>query len=205
MLLIIGLSGKARSGKDTFVNNFNNVLNSCNHYWESNIINLGSYAFADSLKELLKEEYNWNGLKDKKGRDLLQKVGQEERAKDKDVWVKKLFSKIEKVILKNKDSYRFPEADAVLIVSDFRFKNELSYFRENYGSLKSNYFGKVKFISIRIERNKNNLTEEQRNEISEVDLDDEIFDCYLDNTSTLENYLFGCETLSISLLKEFFN
>lgn len=205
MLLIIGLSGKARSGKDTFVNNFNNVLNSCNHYWESNIINLGSYAFADSLKELLKEEYNWNGLKDKKGRDLLQKIGQEERAKDKDVWVKKLFSKIEKVILKNKDSYRFPEADAVLIVSDFRFKNELSYFRENYGSLNSNYFGKVKFISIRIERNKNNLTEEQRNEISEVDLDDEIFDCYLDNTSTLENYLFGCETLSISLLKEFFN
>lgn len=205
MLLIIGLSGKARSGKDTFVNNFNNVLNSCNHYWESNIINLGSYAFADSLKELLKEEYNWNGLKDKKGRDLLQKVGQEERAKDKDVWVKKLFSKIENVILKNKDSYRFPEADAVLIVSDFRFKNELSYFRENYGSLKSNYFGEVKFISIRIERNKNNLTEEQRNEISEVDLDDEIFDCYLDNTSTLENYLFGCETLSISLLKEFFN
>src|SRR5208283_1971568 len=64
---IILLSGHALSGKDTAYNCFKEILgeDKCHRY-----------AFADYLKEICKEYFYWNGVKDENGRNLLIKVGQ---------------------------------------------------------------------------------------------------------------------------------
>lgn len=80
-------------------------------------------AFADELKNIC-YQIGWNGEKDEKGRRLLIDIGNSARKYDKDVWVKKIISKI----LKDKDKN--------YVISDCRFANEYknikSLFKEVY-------------------------------------------------------------------------
>ena len=61
------ISGKARSGKDTVFNLFEDILGRDR---------VKRWAFADYLKEICSDYFYWNGVKDDKGRNLLIKVGQ---------------------------------------------------------------------------------------------------------------------------------
>lgn len=63
---IVLLSGHGMSGKDSAYVCFKEILgDKCNRF-----------AFADYLKEISREYFYWNGIKDEMGRNLLIKVGQ---------------------------------------------------------------------------------------------------------------------------------
>ena len=64
----ISISGGAGHGKDTLANKLKNIL-------EKEGKRVFIIHYADYLKMVATQVYKWNGLKDAKGRDLLQKLG----------------------------------------------------------------------------------------------------------------------------------
>ena len=83
-------------------------------------------SLASALKKDVCEKYNLDINKminddayKAEHRHLLIKHGQEERAKDKDVWVKKLFLNISKIFNRNSKS--------IIAIPDIRFNNEIDY------------------------------------------------------------------------------
>ena len=75
---IILISGKAQHGKDTFAK-------ALQPYFEP--YNTKIVHFADALKFVCSQYYDWNGVKDNLGRTILQRVGTEVvRAQDEHFW-----------------------------------------------------------------------------------------------------------------------
>lgn len=149
---IILVSGKARSGKDSFAKEVSAILKSRNQ-------KVLVAHYAGLLKYICKEFFDWNGKKDETGRTLLQKVGTEGfRKKNPEYWVKFI-----------KDIINvFPNEWDYVIIPDCRFKNEIeSWKKDGYN-----------IFTVRMERldYQSQLTEEQQNHQSEVDLDDYDFD-----------------------------
>jgi hypothetical protein len=72
-------------------------------------------AFADELKLLCSDYFNWNGVKDNNGRKLLIDVAQAAKNIDPNFWAKKTYKNIKDNGLENRD----------IVVSDFRFEEEL--------------------------------------------------------------------------------
>ncbi len=154
MMQVILISGKSGSGKDTFANMLKILLEQ-----------MGKKVlithFADPVKWIARDYFNWNGVKDISGRSLLQKLGTDQvRAHDKNYWVD-IISRFIAVMGECK------EFDYVLI-PDARFENEITgvCFR-NPGA-----------ISIRIDRYENGypwlnpaLNSEQATHPSETSLD----------------------------------
>lgn len=149
-MIIIGISGKKGSGKDTFASLLANEL----------LGKLGLKvtlkAFADNLKKccaIISNQHEWNfysqDCKNKKAgflsmtnRELMQKFGDLTRQIDPDIWIK-LALDINNV---NTD---------VLIITDVRFKNEAKAIKDKGGIL----------IKIESDRPETDL------HISEIDLD----------------------------------
>lgn len=170
---VIAISGKAESGKDTIAKEIKYLLEEQNY--KVMIIH-----FADVLKFVCRQYFDWNGEKDEYGRTLLQQVGTEMREKNNpNMWVN-----ITKELIRGIGV----EFDYVL-VPDTRFKEEIEMLNEYFDC-----------TSIRVLRQDidsdgiarvhvNNLTDEQRAHKSERDLDDYKFDlfitndCYIDNDS----------------------
>lgn len=201
MLLLIGLSGKAESGKDTFAKYARDVVISCNKYWNVDIPFVLRAGFADALKEEAIRHYNWNGVKDEKGRKLLQELGQKRRAEDLDYWIKRLLKNVERTAIDTL-GVSDKKVNGVVFITDLRFKNEKEFLSNI--ELCRDIFGDTKFISVRIERDgfKNRLTDVQRADISECDLDDEIFDYIVENNGELGFFIDGIETTILSILGE---
>lgn len=201
MLLLIGVSGKAESGKDTFAKYARDVVISCNNYWDTKVPFILRVGFADALKEEAIRHYNWNGVKDEKGRKLLQDLGQKRRAEDLDYWIKRLLRNVE-AIAKDRFGTTDSKVNGVVFITDLRFKNEKSFL--NNIELCKEIFGETKFVSVRIQREgfNNRLTDAQKNDISECDLDDEIFDYIVENNGELGFYIDGIETTMLSILGE---
>lgn len=107
-MLSILVSGKAGVGKTTFSNFLVGYLPKNKTY----II-----PFALGVKEVARTGFGWNGCKDDEGRKLLQEVGAVGRRYDKDIWVKQALEVAK---------YR-----RYSIHDDWRFPNELNYFRNN--------------------------------------------------------------------------
>lgn len=89
-------------------------------------------SFANALKKEVCKIYNLDEYKmfnDEQykceNRQQLIKHGQEERAKDEDVWVKKLCDEIDNLINSN--------LITVISIPDLRFQNELDYLISKYG------------------------------------------------------------------------
>lgn len=164
---IILISGKARSGKDTFAKIFKEDAEKDNK--KCLIIKYG-----DILKFVCSKYFNWNGEKDEIGRTLLQQVGTNLiRKNNYDALVNCVIE-----IVKGLST----EFDYVLI-PDVRFYNEINKWKE-YG---------FDCVTVRIDRwyetsngkfvlYDNGLTEEQKNHTSEIALDDYVFDYRIDNT-----------------------
>ena len=163
-MIIIGISGKKGSGKDTFASLLANEL-----------LKVKLKAFADNLKKccaIISNQHEWNfysqDCKNKKAgflsmtnRELMQKFGDLTRQIDSDIWIK-LALDINNV---NTD---------VLIITDVRFKNEAKAIKDKGG------------ILIRIESDRS----ETDSHISEIDLDSyNIFDFGIINNkdTSLEN------------------
>lgn len=161
---IITISGKARAGKDVFAEEA-----------KAHIERLGDSAiifhYADFLKFICKQYFGWDGVKDNKGRSLLQFVGTNIfRKNNPDCWAemaKSFVSGLGRIV-----SY--------VIIPDTRFPNEISVWEEGDFS--------VKTVHVTRPGNDNGLTEEQKKHPSETALDGYAYDYEVINEGTIQEY-----------------
>lgn len=163
---IILVSGQAGAGKDTFFE------------LAETIVSARRIAFADELKEIAEENFNWDKEKDKAGRQLLIDIGRTARNYNENFWVNKVINKIKTILY-------YPYLIALtdyIIVTDWRYQNEYERMKDA--------FGKDNVISLRIEREsfQSTLTPEQKKDQSEVDLENFPFDFVIEN-GTLDDFL----------------
>lgn len=141
------LSGKARSGKETV----SEIIK--NYYNGKDVVTI---SFASTLKEYAKTISGWNGSEEDKPRELLQQLGVElikEKIDDK-LLIKRVLEDIEVY------SYFFD----VIIITDARLIDEIELVKNKYPS--------AKLLRIIREDYENELTDNQRNHITETGLDE---------------------------------
>jgi hypothetical protein len=103
---IIAFAGLAQSGKTTAANFIPGVK---------------ILSFADPVKQIALSSFNWDGVKDEKGRRLLQVIGTEcGRAYDNDIWIKKMRDQIK----------IYTPLYNVIAIDDCRFDNESELVKE---------------------------------------------------------------------------
>lgn len=159
---IFTVSGKAQHGKDTFANILYKELTNKGHR-----VLLTHYA--DLLKFICKSLFNWNGEKDKKGRQILQYVGTDIVRKERpNYWVEFVIDMID----------LFGENWDYVIIPDTRFPNEIDMLKEKYD--------KVEHIRVVRPNFTSTLTEEQLKHPSEIALDNVIPDITIFNQGTME-------------------
>ena len=182
---VIAISGKAESGKDTIAKEIKYLLEEQNY--KVMIIH-----FADVLKFVCRQYFDWDGQKDDYGRSLLQQVGTEMREKNNpNMWVN-----ITKELIRGIGA----EFDWVL-VPDTRFKEEINMLNE--------YFDCTSIRVLRQDINSygmasdhiNHLTNEQRAHKSECDLDNYKFFNY----RIVNNYYINNDTFNSLALKALCN
>lgn len=162
-MIIVTISGKAESGKDTSALMLKEKL-------ERDDKKCLIVHYADLLKFYAKQYFGWSGNKDNEGRTLLQKLGTDiVRARQPDFWVNAVANFIE--VFESDYDYFF--------IPDTRFKGEI------YHLLDRNF----RVITLKVNRpnHQNNLTPEQRLHPSETSLDDFVFDYEIMNLEGLNN------------------
>ncbi|MDU4960225.1 MAG: hypothetical protein E6X17_06140 [Sporomusaceae bacterium] len=175
-MIVILLSGKAESGKDTFFEM------TAERYAKGNIRRI---AFADALKRIA-FEMNWDGHKDAAGRRLLQDIGEAGRRYRADLWVDKSLESLRD----------YSHGADIVCFTDCRYPNELAGVK-NWPGL-----GKATVVTVRIERPGHAITA-NRDHISETALDDYGFDYTIINDGTLEDYREKVlETMAMILLRD---
>lgn len=175
---IIGLTGKARAGKDTFGRMLATEL------FRLDRIRFVLIAYANELKRRCQNDFDlsydqlWGDNKEvpdsrypKRGsdssflsaREILQAYGEFFRTIDNNFWVNRLFDTIKSKKYKS------------VIITDIRHPNEADPVREVGG------------IIIRINRPNNELKIHGTNHISETAMDDYVPDFFVDNSGTLDD------------------
>lgn len=173
---IICISGKGQHGKDTTATYLQGMLEAYND--KVLIIH-----YADILKHICKDFFQWNGEKDECGRGLLQTVGTDMiREKDPNYFVEYV-ARLLKIFEK--------EWDYVLI-PDTRFPNEIDYLRDSGFNVTHIRVVRENFVSP--------LTEKQRNHISETALDNVQPDLYINNCGSLADLYRTCQDIIITLI-----
>ena len=146
----ISISGAAGHGKDTLANKLKTIL-----------ISKGKKVciihYADYLKMVAGQIYNWNGIKDEIGRDILQKLGDRMRLNDELFLINELI----KILNLVKDDFD------IAIIPDARFPKEIECLR-NIGDTISIHINRIDY--------KNSLTNEQNNHSTERSLDNYSYD-----------------------------
>ena len=151
----------------------NYVADIISDYYKNSI----QISYAYYLKQYVKKITNWDGKEETKPRDLLQSLGIDLIKKiDEELLIRRVMEDI-KVY-----SYFFD----VIIVTDARLKEEVDIPKKLF-----------KCITIRINGKANDLTLEQKNHITETDLDDYKFDYVINNTKDeILKILGGIDELS---------
>lgn len=181
--LVLLVSGKRRSGKSEFFKQIKNLVDDSVHVVEM--------AFAHQLKYMLAERKNMSKedlnkllyddeFKEKHRQDLLD-LGKEQRAIDKDIFVKG--------VLKNLYHSSFNER-ILYVITDCRLRNEFDL------TVKHCMENGFDIITVRI-----NATDEARklhkwvpdpikdSDISEVNLDDQQFNYTIENNGTMDQFV----------------
>lgn len=172
---IIMISGKSQSGKDTIANIITQTLQKKDY-------NILTIHFADLVKFYATRYFNWNGNKDENGRALLQKIG---TTIMRERWPTYWAEIIAKFIDALGDDIFFD----YVIIPDWRFINEFETVYD-YAQL---FHQKV--ITIRVNRYNEDgtpywnsqMTLEQRQHISECELDNFNFEWIISNRGTLDD------------------
>ena len=109
------LSGRIEAGKSTVAKILVNALQT---EYPTAIITVA--GFADGIKHVAHLVFGWDGIKDAKGRKLLQVVGTDAGRKyDNDIWVRKAY----------KDKIKSPIIiPNIVIFDDWRFPNEYDFW-----------------------------------------------------------------------------
>ena len=152
------LSGQARSGKNTVAKFIEE------YYSDKKCITI---SFGYYIKDYVKRISDWDGSEETKPRELLQQLGIElikNKINDK-LFINRIIDDIEVF------SYFYD----IIIISDARLKDEVETLKNKYNNS----------LSIRIIRtNDNGLTEQQKNHLTETDLNEyDKFDKKIINTS----------------------
>ena len=166
------LSGKARSGKDT-------VANIIKEYYKDKKEIIISFDYY--IKDYAKRVSDWDGNNETKPRELLQQLGIElinDKINDK-LFINKIFEDIEIF------SYFYD----IIVIDDARLLDEINNLKEKYKNS----------VSIRINRNNfnNNLTESEKQHITEVGLDN-----YNNFDYVIENNNIDLKNIVEEILKE---
>ena len=149
---IITFSGQAQHGKDTSVQVIKQII-------EANGYKAIKINYADYLKYIAMQYLGWDGIKNERGRSILQVIGTEKvRSRFPDFWVDAAIN-IAKIFENNYD---------YVLIGDCRFPNEIGRWKEEGYSV----------ITVHIERLNfdNGLTVEQKRHPSETALNDYDFD-----------------------------
>lgn len=158
---VILISGKAQNGKDTTAEFIRERLSNDGY-------RVLVTHYADLLKYVCRNYFEWNGVKDERGRKLLQYVGTDVvRKKAPTLWVDFITRILE----------CFPDSWDYVIIPDCRFPNEVSTIQN----------AEFDTSHLRIVRTNfdDHLTEEQRQHPSETALDGYEADYYICNDGTL--------------------
>lgn len=169
MKKVILISAKAQNGKDTSALILKEI-------YESRGEKVLITHFADLLKYICKQYFNWDGKKDEKGRTLLQYIGTDVvGAKNSAYWAEFIVSILQ----------MFEDEWDYVIIPDCRYPVEVATIENVFDT-----------TVIRIERPgfDNGLTEAQKKHPSEVDMDHYPFDAVIPNVA-------GLEELKAELLK----
>jgi hypothetical protein len=155
MGIVIGVSGKARHGKDSVYAIARRCLG------DGRVTRIG---FADAVRDEARSQ-GWDGEKDDAGRELLQRIGMLRRIEDADYWVKKLLVQVHRA---SRD---------VVIITDVRFRNEAEALR----NIPSSELWRVRRFTPGGLPFDNGLPQEQKYHPSETELDTyRRFDRYID-------------------------
>lgn len=183
-LFIILLSGKMYSGKTTFCDYLNDTLLKENlpHLYFERI------SFARKLKDIA-FSFGWNGIKDEKGRRLLQNIGKVGREYNINIWVDYVLKYITQVMKYQTENLGIN--NFVFSIDDFRFPNEFYYLYENIekeSQQKSKFNFMFYTIRINYENHYNNDIIHQ--DESETALDSFSFDFIINRkkTDTIDIY-----------------
>lgn len=156
------LTGKAGSGK-------NIVARIIKEYYDEKNIKSIEIAYASYLKQYIKNITNWDGNEQTKPRELLQQLGVEliKNKIKENLLIERIIDDI-KVY-----SYFFD----VIIISDARFEEEIEEIKKINNNV----------TVINIQGKENNLTEQQKNHITEIALNDyDKYDYKIENNQTKE-------------------
>ena len=175
-ITIFLISGKAGHGKDEFFHTAVDYLSSDKYPTR--------FAYGDCVKDVALY-MGWDGMKDVKGRGLLQTIGDGARRYDPDIWIKKTLTKMEQHFIQN-------QWGGALFITDCRYPNEIDEPRKWAGFLSKLVKKEIKVVSVRVTRQldfDSGLTAEQKQNSSETALDDYTkFDYMIANIGTLEEY-----------------
>ena len=99
----------------------------------------GRLAFADALKRIAREDFGWDGVKDARGRRLLQVIGTEAgRVYNENIWVTKLFATI------ISDPRQLP----FYVIDDCRYPNETDFIHHTGSGITMRVTGRSKEDSV---------------------------------------------------------
>jgi hypothetical protein len=161
-LRIITISGKAKAGKDTTADFMKEIL-------ESKGYTVLIIHYADYLKFCCEKYFGWDGKKDEKGRELLQRVGTNVgRKRNPGMWTRVVGEFIT----------AFGQDYDYILIPDTRFPDEIEFFKSKFPDT----------IAIKVNRGSfdNGLTPEQKAHESECALDEFNFDYYVINIFDLD-------------------
>lgn len=170
--MIILISGKAESGKDTVANI---ILDK-----QAKFGNAHNWHFANPVKFIATHSFGWDGKKDEAGRALLQMIGDGGRNYNPNIWVNEMLRSLRSTC---NHSLKSATDGVLIVIPDTRYKNEIEQV------LKFGEDNNVPVVTIRVERpnHENRLTSKQRANSSETDLDDwKLWDFKIINDSTKE-------------------
>lgn len=174
--LLFMFSGKAGVGK-TFSSEF--VVSELSKL----DYNAAKISFAYGVKKIA-TLMGWNGVKDQKGRRLLQGIGQVGRMYDENTWVADTINRLDNA----------PLIYDVVCIDDVRFPNEYTYVRDTQPLFKP--------VLIRIESKDREILKgtPEAHEISEIALDNyELFDYVVQNPVYDNSYILKALTEIVGL------
>jgi len=157
-MIVIGLSGKARSGKGSVVQ-----LSQILMQHGDTEVEVRQVSFATALKDMAREQ-GWDGKKDEKGRTLLQDLGMKMRKEDPDYWVKAAMRKVNEIRSSS-------PATKIVFIPDCRFINEAEAIIHSTG-----FIWRIERYDASGVPYDNGLTPEQKAHPSETELDTWPFD-----------------------------